>query len=329
MNPETEHPREEEAIAYAFGLMDAASRAAFEQDLKRDAALRSLVAELQGTAAGLAFDAPQQAVPEDLRATVLASVTAIPQERSVKAPVVVDKSRAGSNAWRWATVAALAVITGIYVVKTNQVNSANYRVRSQQLVFEMESAEMQKEMDTLKKNSVQLQSQMDALQATVTQSNANTEALKQQLADASRAAETLKQELAQRTKLETELKSELARLTKTNELNKVQIATLQSTVAEYKQGVAVVVWNSDTQQGILKLEKMPPVEQGKDYQLWVVDPAKQKPVNAGIVQVDDQGFAKVEFKPVVEIEKASNFAISVEKKGGVPENEGPIVLLSP
>ena len=126
-----------------------------------------------------------------------------------------------------------------------------------------------------------------------------------------------------------ELRTELAKATKANDSAQMQIAMLQSTVAEYKHGVAVVVWNSEKQEGILKLEKMPPVEAGKDYQLWVVDPSKKTPVNAGVVKVDQKGFAKVDFKPVEEIDKANNFAISVEQAGGVPENKGPIVLLSP
>ena len=128
--------------------------------------------------------------------------------------------------------------------------------------------------------------------------------------------------------MEQSLKQELAKLTKTHEVAKMQIATLQSTVSEYQQGVAVVVWNSEKQEGILKLEKMPPVALDKDYQLWVVDPSKKTPVNAGIVKVDANGFAKVEFKPTIEVQQADKFALSVETKGGVPENKGPIILLS-
>ena len=100
-------------------------------------------------------------------------------------------------------------------------------------------------------------------------------------------------------------------------------------VEGYKQGVAVVVWDSEKHQGVLKLEKMPPVQVGKDYQLWVVDPKQPVPVDAGIVRVDSTGFAKVDFKPVTEVTDASKFALSVEKEGGVPKGEGPIVLIGP
>lgn len=125
------------------------------------------------------------------------------------------------------------------------------------------------------------------------------------------------------------LNGEIATLQKRDALAQVRIATLQSSVDAYKQGVAVVVWDSEKHQGVLKLEKMPPVEAGKDYQLWVVDPKQPVPVDAGIVRVDNAGFAKVDFKPVNNVTDASKFALSVEKEGGVPKGEGPIVLIGP
>lgn len=65
-----------------------------------------------------------------------------------------------------------------------------------------------------------------------------------------------------------------------------------------------------------------------DYQLWVVDPSMKTPVNAGIVKMGASGFAKVEFKPTVDVQQADEFALSVEANGGVPENKAPIPLLS-
>jgi anti-sigma-K factor RskA len=125
------------------------------------------------------------------------------------------------------------------------------------------------------------------------------------------------------------LNGEIESLQKRDALAQMRIATLQTTVEGYKQGVAVVVWDSEKHQGVLKLEKMPPVQVGKDYQLWVVDPKQPVPVDAGIVRVDSTGFAKVDFKPVTEVTDASKFALSVEKEGGVPKGEGPIVLIGP
>ena len=155
------------------------------------------------------------------------------------------------------------------------------------------------------------------------------------LASAETAAEVEKAQKSaseQREGLEKQIASlngEIAVLQKRDALAQMRIATLQSSVDAYKQGVAVVVWDSEKHQGVLKLEKMPPVEAGKDYQLWVVDPKQPVPVDAGIVRVDTSGFAKVDFKPVTDVTDASKFALSVEKEGGVPKGEGPIVLIGP
>jgi anti-sigma-K factor RskA len=248
----TGHPREEQAIAYALGLMDEAERIAFEPLLKTDSALRALVDELQTTAAAMAYETPQHLPPADVQAAVLASTKHMAQERP--STIVPTSSSRSPLVWLgWA--AAIIGIASIYSWKQTE--------------------------------STQLQAENRAL------------------------------------------KEELTRLSRANNTAQLQIASLKSTVAEYQQGVAVVVWNSEKQEGVLRLEKMPPVATGKDYQLWVVDPKHKTPVNAGIVRVDETGFAKVDFKPTLNIDEAKNFAISVEAEGGVPENKGPIVLLSP
>jgi len=137
---------------------------------------------------------------------------------------------------------------------------------------------------------------------------------------------------SQREALEKQLAAlniEIVALQKRDALAQMRIDTLQRSVDAYKQGVAVVVWDSEKHQGVLKLEKMPPVQAGKDYQLWVVDPKQPVPVDAGVVRVNGDGFAKVDFKPVTDVTDASKFALSVEKEGGVPKGEGPIVLIGP
>jgi anti-sigma-K factor RskA len=127
----------------------------------------------------------------------------------------------------------------------------------------------------------------------------------------------------------SQLKNEVVMLQEKDAFARMQIATLQSNVSQYKQGVAVVVWDSEKHMGILKLEKMPPLDTKKDYQLWVVDPKNPVPVDAGVIQMDSKGFAKIDFKPVDAVSEAAKFAISVERKGGVPKAEGPIVFIGP
>ncbi len=125
------------------------------------------------------------------------------------------------------------------------------------------------------------------------------------------------------------LSGELLKARRSRDFAKLEVESLKATIDEYREGVALVVWDEEEQEGVLKLEKMPPIPVDKDYQLWVVDPAQSAPVNAGVVQVSEDGFARVRFKPVSAVTSADKFAISVERRGGVPQNEGPIVLLSP
>ena len=143
----------------------------------------------------------------------------------------------------------------------------------------------------------------------------------------SRRAQELESALKLAESRVSDLSGEIDGLRKQDALARMQIAMLQSSVSQYKQGVAVVVWDSEKHTGILKLEKMPPLDSKKDYQLWVVDPKNPAPVNAGVVQVDSRGFAKIDFKPVDAVSEASKFALSVERKGGVPKGEGPIVFI--
>jgi anti-sigma-K factor RskA len=53
-------------------------------------------------------------------------------------------------------------------------------------------------------------------------------------------------------------------------------------------------------------------------------------VSAGVFAVDPAtGEAHVVFRADRPVRSAAKFAVSVERKGGVPAREGPIVLLGP
>ncbi len=89
---------------------------------------------------------------------------------------------------------------------------------------------------------------------------------------------------------------------------------------------AIVAWQPAEQTGMIRITGLPAVS-GKDYQLWAVDADHKDPVNAGILQVDANGVASVRFKLVAEARHVKAFAISLERKGGVPKAEGPILLV--
>jgi anti-sigma-K factor RskA len=123
------------------------------------------------------------------------------------------------------------------------------------------------------------------------------------------------------------VEEELAKLQKKNVLAEIKIATLKAQVAAYEAVTAVVVWDKNQKTGVLQLDKLPPPEPGKDYQLWVIDPKIPQPVSAGVLAVPNNGLIRTSFHPTNPIESAAAFAISVEKAGGAPKPEGQIILV--
>lgn len=125
----------------------------------------------------------------------------------------------------------------------------------------------------------------------------------------------------------TTLRAENLELRNRDVLAKIRIASLSAQVETYAKTTAVIVWDPEKQRGILKLANLPQPGNGKDYQLWVIDPKYAQPVNGGIVPVGEDGLARVNFTPDQPVKKAEKFAISIEPTGGVPKATGPIVLL--
>jgi len=119
----------------------------------------------------------------------------------------------------------------------------------------------------------------------------------------------------------------VARLEKRNVMAQVQIATLASQLESAPRANAVVVWDSEKQEGVLKVTNVPVNDSDRDYQLWIVDPEYKQPVDAGVFHVEKEGTTKINFKPKSRVTSANAFAVSLERKGGVPKAEGPMVLL--
>jgi anti-sigma-K factor RskA len=293
---------QDQATLYALGLLETEESLNFEQMMATDPDLERLVRELQDTVAETVRALPcEPAPPPALRRELMNQV----HQRKIGAPPPpISAPRPRRSIWAevgWGIAAALAVAAAWLFA---------------------EHGRLQRSMAVIAENELVVRSQASAAEQASMQLRAELDKAKALLAETQAQIATTQIALAKLTEETNTLRQRDARA-------QMQIATLQSTVDEYRQGVAVVVWDSEKHQGILKLEKMPPVDVTKDYQLWVVDPANPKPVNAGVVKVDAEGFATIEFKPVLEVSSAAKFALSVEKQGGVAENEGPIVLIGP
>jgi len=113
------------------------------------------------------------------------------------------------------------------------------------------------------------------------------------------------------------------------DLARFKIATLASLLGNTPQALAVAVWDPNAQEGILSVEKLPALAADKDYQLWVIDPQYPIPVDGGVFTVDpESGVARYQFKAGKPVKTIAKFAVSLERKGGVPKAEGPMVLIS-
>lgn len=122
----------------------------------------------------------------------------------------------------------------------------------------------------------------------------------------------------------SELEKNLAIARSANDLAEIRIASLRS---ELKQAyVATLAWSQKRQEGVLDLSQLPLNQAGQSYQLWIVDENNTEPISAGAFEIDATGKMRVPFSPVMAVHNPVAFAISVERAGGVPKREGPIIV---
>jgi anti-sigma-K factor RskA len=142
------------------------------------------------------------------------------------------------------------------------------------------------------------------------------------------AYQMVQNRLTERSLLAEKMITDLGnQLRQSEDLTRLKVTALASLAGNTKEAQAIAVWNPEQQTGLLTIEKLPAIADTQDYQIWIVDPAYPNPVNGGVFQVGADGKVALGFKPDQPVTQAAAFAISLEKKGGVPKAEGPIVLL--
>jgi anti-sigma-K factor RskA len=123
------------------------------------------------------------------------------------------------------------------------------------------------------------------------------------------------------------LERQLADIRAADPLMQTTFFTLAPSAPAPADAKATVAWQPGRQSGVIRISNLPAPQPGKDYQLWAVDTEHKDPISAGIVRVDKNGVAQIRFKPVEKAEHVKAFAISLEREGGVPKKEGPILLV--
>jgi anti-sigma-K factor RskA len=123
------------------------------------------------------------------------------------------------------------------------------------------------------------------------------------------------------------LERELADVRATDQLMQTTFFALAPSAPAPADAKATVAWQPSSQSGVIRISNLPAPQPGKDYQLWAVDAKHKDPISAGIIRVDQNGVAQVRFRLVEKAEHVKAFAISLEREGGVPKKEGPILLV--
>jgi anti-sigma-K factor RskA len=124
------------------------------------------------------------------------------------------------------------------------------------------------------------------------------------------------------------LRENLASALAESDLEAIEVVALSSLMEAAPQAEAIAVWDAKHQEGILTITRLPKLGEDQDYQLWIIDPRYENPVDGGVFNVSELGETRFQFKPDQPVESVSAFAVSLERKGGVPVAEGPMVLIS-
>lgn len=298
---------EELAAMNALGMLENDEKRSLDGAVARDKELRMLATELEQTTAELAYLIKPVEPPANMKKRIRAKMRAT----GVKGAGVSRGVIIGGIGW---ALAASFAVSSVWLWReqnglTQQLAAASRAIApvnpTTSVVDDGKARTLEEE---LKKRRDEFEAQKKALATEI-------ESLNKREADAK----------AQNARLT----AEVAALKEQEQQSQLQIATLQSKVWEYRKSEMLVVWDQKRSQGVVVLDKMPKVESDKDYQLWVVDPNKPNPVSAGVVTVDSKGSVKTSFKPVEAVTGEAKFALSLEKKGGVPKSEGELLMVGP
>ncbi|MFN0130363.1 MAG: anti-sigma factor domain-containing protein [Verrucomicrobiales bacterium] len=310
----SEDANEELACLYAIGALKAEEARAFEQRLREEPALQAIAGGFRDSAALLAQTLPQVAPPADVRARVLESFAAykenpdgIPGPLASVGASVLEAQRERSLAARsrsslaslvpWA---AAAVFAAMAYWQWQQAADVRHQLDAAVQDASVWAASAQQAAD-----------ENAALNLAIQKAEAEMQTLTGEREHA----------LAQARSIENEsesLRRQVAELKDQNNLSNARVAVLGSLIKRKPEARAASVWSSERQSGVLVVENLPALPPGRDYQLWVLDPTKGAPISAGVFQVDGNGAARVEFTAVDQVNDPAQFAVTEEKKGGVP-----------
>lgn len=275
---------EEQASLYVLGMLGPEEARQLETAMEADPEVAELVQRAERGAAAMAWTVPPRMPPQAVRRRITKAIQSGQKDERAERP-----AESAFNWLPWVMAACLMVVLCAFAYKRyqNRLVIANFIIRER---------DQQMALDRVQRQAV---------------------ALADQVRDAGVANAGLTLQL-------DETRAQLADLKARSALDGVKIAMLASMAKNAPDARAVIAWDGQTQEGIVKTSGVPAAGADQDYQLWVIDPSYKTPVSAGVFDPATGGH----FAPIHKITKADKFAVSLEKKGGSDTPQGPIVMVS-
>lgn len=288
---------EEQAALYVIDLLEGEEKRIFEEQLSRSAELQRVVDELREAAAALAHTAPARLPPPDLEAKIAAAVRAHKPAARQLAP----------SPWLpWAMAAALVLFCGVLLFDRASMSRRFTAAREQ-----IASANVERDRAT--RLAVEKDRQAAEAQSETEKLRSEREDLLQQVARWQELEQAMRIQNATLAENRQTLEKKVADLERLGALSQLRVVPMTAKLPSAAGAAATIVWDPEKQQGILSAANVPVLAPDKDYQLWLVDPAYQQPVDAGVFRVDEKGATTFTFHPKLRITSATAFAVSLER----------------
>ena len=332
-----EERREAQASLYALSALPAEEVREFESALRTDLELQLLVRELRTAADAMTVAYRHAAPPPDLKEKIFAAIDS--RGGSSIIPFGNGRSSAGQAWLPWALAACFALLCVALIGLGHSLRRQGVEL-SQLLEQESEkAAALERERNELLRQAGQSvsnsQQQVTDLQKQVVKKTEEAQRLKTDFEKAAQESQRqiggLQRQLAQNSVEAERLKQELAVLLDSNNKDRFaqfKISVLNPTPDSPPRALGASIWDNELQRGVLVVESLAPLPADKDYQLWLFDPRFASPVSAGVFNVDERGAIRFIYKPGGPVSSVDRFAISVERKGGVPAPQGKVLLVS-
>ncbi len=317
--------------AHELAALDAADARALESHLLTCAECRAELEQLRETAAALAYVAESLEPAPEVRQRILDNARTQGQASLPKSDGNNNSREAASNAAnllpfnapaksRWSALQKFGAIAAALIIAVLLV----VLVRSQR-----DNENLRSEMARINAENQQLQAENARL------SNQETE-LRTEVASLSNRGQQLQTEAERAAQLAREAErnnnNNAPRVTPTptrdnvlpNDAADQRVVALNGT-ATAPGARAQLVFNSRTGRTTLTAYNLPPLPNGKTYQLWFI--VGGHPVSGGIFNSDQTGHGVLRVQVPVNALNASTFAVTLEPAGGTTAPTGNKYLL--